>query len=311
MGTTLDDLKSHERWLVVDCLLKDGADPDLDEESVQYCDPRRPATYVPGPHNRRRWELMLHEHEDAAEMVAPERVWEMLEPWLTPAEATIERPAVYTFHSVVARGWAKGRVFLAGDACHQTPPFMGQGMCAGVRDAANLAWKLVEVVEGRADAELLDTYESERSPHVRTFIETAVRLGSVISTTASTWPASATCACAPTPRASQPRPRAWAPARGTPTTSAPGTSASSPSWPTAPAPTTSWATTGRSSRPRTPRRASPGPSPPGSSRSTPSPGATGSDASQPRPSSSGPTATWPPPRTRSRPWTTLPWPCAA
>ena len=74
-------------------------------------------------------------------------------------------------------------MFLAGDACHQTPPFMGQGMCAGVRDAANLAWKLVEVVQGRADADLLDTYESERSPHVRTFIETAVRLGSVISTT--------------------------------------------------------------------------------------------------------------------------------
>lgn len=183
LGTTLDDLQSHERWLVVDCLLADGATRELDDESVQYCDPRRPATYVPGPHNRRRWELMLHEHEDAAEMVAPERVWHLLEPWLTPQDATIERPAVYTFHSVVARGWSKGRMFLAGDACHQTPPFMGQGMCAGVRDAANLAWKLAEVASGRADAALLDTYESERSPHVRTFIETAVRLGAVISTT--------------------------------------------------------------------------------------------------------------------------------
>ena len=183
MGTALDDLRSHERWLEVDCLLKDGADPDLDAESVQYCDVRRPATYVPGPHNRRRWELMLHEHEDAADMTRTERVWELLEPWLTPQDATIERPAVYTFHSVVASGWSRGRLFLAGDACHQTPPFMGQGMCAGIRDAANLAWKLADVVAGRAAPALLDTYESERSPHVRTFIETAVRLGAVISTT--------------------------------------------------------------------------------------------------------------------------------
>lgn len=183
IGAPLDDLRSHERWLVVDCLLEPGATPDLDDESVQYCDPRRPATYVPGPQNRRRWELMLLPHEDAMEMTRPERVWELLAPWLSPREARIERPAVYTFHSVVASQWKSGRVLLAGDACHQTPPFMGQGMCAGIRDAANVAWKVSEVVSGRARPDLLDTYESERSPHVRTFIETAVRLGAVISTT--------------------------------------------------------------------------------------------------------------------------------
>lgn len=182
LGTSLDDLKSHERWLVVDCLLN-GEKPELGDDSIQYCDPKRPATYVRGPHNRRRWELMLHDHEDADALMAEDRVWELLSPWITPAEATIERPAVYTFHSVVANGWAGGNVFLAGDSCHQTPPFMGQGMCAGIRDASNLAWKLADVVDGRAGRELLDTYESERSPHVRTFIETAVRLGSVISTT--------------------------------------------------------------------------------------------------------------------------------
>jgi 3-(3-hydroxy-phenyl)propionate hydroxylase len=92
----------------------------------------------------------------------------------------LERSAVYTFHSVVARGWRSGRLLIAGDAAHQTPPFMGQGMCAGIRDAANLAWKLADVVQGLSDDTLLDTYESERSPHAQVFINEAVRLGSIV-----------------------------------------------------------------------------------------------------------------------------------
>ena len=182
LDIALDDLRSHERWLVVDCLLHEDK-PELGDDSIQYCDPKRPATYVRGPHNRRRWEFMLLEHEDADTMKSEEMVWKLLEPWISREEATIERPAVYTFHSVVANNWGKGNVFLAGDSCHQTPPFMGQGMCAGIRDASNLAWKIADVVQGRAPQELLHTYEAERPPHVRTFIETAVRLGSVISTT--------------------------------------------------------------------------------------------------------------------------------
>jgi 3-(3-hydroxy-phenyl)propionate hydroxylase len=179
MGTELDDLQSHERWLVVDVILKrDRA--DLGDHAVQYCDPLRPATYVRGIGMRRRWELMLRPDEDAAVMMRPENVWALLSPWLTPDEAVLERPAAYTFHSVVARGWRRGPLFIAGDAAHQTPPFMGQGMCAGIRDAVNLAWKLADVLAGDADERLLDTYESERSPHVREFIETAVRLGAVI-----------------------------------------------------------------------------------------------------------------------------------
>ncbi|WP_213953701.1 bifunctional 3-(3-hydroxy-phenyl)propionate/3-hydroxycinnamic acid hydroxylase [Variovorax sp. dw_954] len=182
MGTELQDLKSHERWLVVDLLLHQDK-PELGEHSIQYCDPTRPATYVRGVGNRRRWELMLLPGEDAAAMCRPEVVWQLLQRWITPAEATLERPAAYTFHSVVAQGWRKGRLLIAGDAAHQTPPFMGQGMCAGIRDASNLAWKLADVISGAAPDELLDTYESERSPHVREFIETAVRLGRVIQTT--------------------------------------------------------------------------------------------------------------------------------
>lgn len=181
LGTELEDMKSHERWLVIDVILKRDK-PELGDHSVQYCDPVRPATYVRGAGDRRRWEIMLHAGEDATELTRPERIWDLLSKWVTPEDATLERPAVYTFHSVVARGWRQGRLLIAGDAAHQTPPFMGQGMCAGVRDVANLAWKLADVVNGRASDTLLDTYESERSPHVREFIETAVRLGGIIQT---------------------------------------------------------------------------------------------------------------------------------
>lgn len=182
MGTELDDLKSHERWLVLDVLLKRPR-PDLGDHSIQFCDPRRPSTYVRGVGDRRRWELMLMPGDDPATITRPEHVWPLLARWVTPDDATLERPAVYTFHSVVARGWRNGRLLIAGDAAHQTPPFMGQGMCAGVRDAANLAWKLADVVQGVAPDALLDSYETERSPHVREFIETAVRLGGIIQAT--------------------------------------------------------------------------------------------------------------------------------
>lgn len=182
MGTELDDLESHERWLVVDVLLQRER-PDLGDHSIQFCDPARPSTYVRGVGNRRRWELMLMPGDDPATIARPEAIWALLARWVTPREATLERPAVYTFHSVVARGWRRGRLLIAGDAAHQTPPFMGQGMCAGIRDASNLAWKLAAVVRGDAPDTLLDTYESERSPHVREFIQTAVRLGGVIQTT--------------------------------------------------------------------------------------------------------------------------------
>ena len=181
MGSGLDDLQSHERWLVVDLILERDR-PDLGDHSIQFCDPARPATYVRGVGLRRRWEFMLFPDEDSVAMTRPEAIWNLLARWIGPDEGMLERPAVYTFHAVVARGWRKGRLLIAGDAAHQTPPFMGQGMCAGIRDASNLAWKLADVLADEADATLLATYESERSPHVREFIETAVRLGRIIQT---------------------------------------------------------------------------------------------------------------------------------
>jgi 3-(3-hydroxy-phenyl)propionate hydroxylase len=184
LGTELADLKSHERWVVVDVLLERER-PDLGDYSIQYCDPARPTTYTRGPHNRRRWEIMVMPGDDERSVGTAEWIWARLARWITPADAQLERSAIYTFHSVIAQGWRRERLLIAGDAAHQTPPFMGQGMAAGIRDASNLAWKLADVIQGALPEALLDTYESEREPHVRTFIETAVQLGGVIQATDS------------------------------------------------------------------------------------------------------------------------------
>lgn len=182
LASPMEDLGLHQPWLVFDALLKEGA-PALPDHTVQHCDPARPMTYCNVTGNRRRWEIMLMPGDDLAAMVQPETLWKLVRPWVTPENAEIERAVIYTFHSIIAEGWRSGHLLLAGDAAHQTPPFLGQGMCAAIRDVANLAWKIEAVLAGRAGADLLDTYESERSPHVRAFIELAVRLGDIIQTT--------------------------------------------------------------------------------------------------------------------------------
>lgn len=176
IGEDFDDLGFDERWLVTDLILKRPR-PDLGDHSIQFCDPARPATYVRGVGERRRWEIALRDGE------APENPWPLLAPWITAEDATLERAAIYTFRSAVARKWRRDRLLIAGDAAHLTPPFMGQGMCAGLRDVANLGWKLVAVLRGE-DPALLDTYQAERAPHARAYIETAMRLGGLINTRA-------------------------------------------------------------------------------------------------------------------------------
>ncbi|WP_206667456.1 bifunctional 3-(3-hydroxy-phenyl)propionate/3-hydroxycinnamic acid hydroxylase MhpA [Muricoccus nepalensis] len=183
IGAPMEDLGFHERWLVLDALLRRPR-PDLGDHTVQHCDPDRPATYVRGTGDRRRWEISLRPGDDLSALARPEGAWPLLSRWITPEDATIERSAVYTFHSTVARRWREGRLLLAGDAAHQTPPFLGQGMCAGIRDAANLAWKLAQVLRGRVPEALLDSYGSERAPHVEGYIREAVRIGGLINTTA-------------------------------------------------------------------------------------------------------------------------------
>lgn len=179
VGTQIEDLGLHEHWLVIDAILTHDM-PELGDWTLQYCNPARPATYVRGIGMRRRWEIMQTPADDAETFADIDNVWRLLRPWITPDDATIERAVVYVFHALLARQWRRRRLLLAGDAAHQTPPFLGQGMCAGIRDAANLAWKLAAVVQGRAPEALLDTYGSERAPHVREFIELAVRLGGLI-----------------------------------------------------------------------------------------------------------------------------------
>jgi len=192
MGAALQDLRSHERWIVLDMILDHppaGVPEATDEtgrviDAIQYCDPARPTTFVPMPGKRHRWEFMLMPHDDPAAIVQPECIYNLLKPWnVEPAASIIERAVVYTFHSALSTKWRRGHLLLAGDAAHQMPPFLGQGMCSGLRDAANLAWKLRDVISGGATDELLDTYETERMEHVRAYIELAVKLGSVIQTT--------------------------------------------------------------------------------------------------------------------------------
>lgn len=182
VGTDLEDLGFDGRWLVVDVLT--DAPLGLYDGCLQLADPQRPATYFCTGGGRHRWELMLAEHETPAEMTDEARVRALLRPWLGAAteSAHLRRRAVYTFHALVARRWRRGNLFLLGDAAHQTPPFIGQGLGAGARDAANLAWKLAAVLQGRASRKLLDSYELERRPHVRSVIAQAVMLGRTMRT---------------------------------------------------------------------------------------------------------------------------------
>ncbi|MGG7565176.1 bifunctional 3-(3-hydroxy-phenyl)propionate/3-hydroxycinnamic acid hydroxylase [Rhodovulum sp. DZ06] len=178
--TGMEDLGFHERWLVVDVILNEDL-PRLGDHSIQHCTPPRPSTYVRCPGKRRRWEITLLPGEDPAEMTRPENVWPLIADWITPGDARIERAAVYTFHSLVARDWRRGRLLLAGDSCHQTPPFMGQGLCAGMRDAADLYWKLATICRGDAPDALLGTYTADRRPNAVAYVQKAVDLGKLIN----------------------------------------------------------------------------------------------------------------------------------
>jgi 3-(3-hydroxy-phenyl)propionate hydroxylase len=180
LGIVLEDLEFDEPWLVVDVLVNEGALGKLPQTAAQYCNPARPTTFIIGPGNHRRWEIMLLPHEDPREAQQPEQVWKLLSKWLTPDDATLWRAASYRFHALIAQEWRRDRVFLAGDAAHQQPPFIGQGMCQGLRDVSNLIWKLDRVLRGRSDDALLDTYQEERSEHVRQLTTRIKAIGKVI-----------------------------------------------------------------------------------------------------------------------------------
>ena len=144
MGSSLMDLGFSADWLVVDVQPRPGTKLSVDDDvMLQICDPARPTTVVSGGPGRRRWEFMALEGETLEDLNCVERAWALLAPWhVTSEHAVLERHAVYRFRGAVADKWRQGRVFIAGDAAHLTPPFAGQGLCAGVRDAAALAWRL-------------------------------------------------------------------------------------------------------------------------------------------------------------------------
>ena len=182
LGIQMHDLGFAFNWLVVD--VKPRTERKWVPKTWQLCDPRRPTTIVPGGPGRRRWEFMLLPNETLADMNRADVSWKLLAPWdVTPANATLERHAVYTFRGQWAEQWRQGRALLAGDAAHLTPPFAGQGMCSGLRDSIALAWRLDAVLCGRLSDQVLDSYGPERSLHVQQLIGFAIELGKVICIT--------------------------------------------------------------------------------------------------------------------------------
>lgn len=174
-----------EDWLIID-----AKRPGRMIDHVEFiCDPSRPVPHMPAPGGRERWEFMLKPGETREQIESDESVRGLLSPWGNPDEMDIERRAVYRFHARVAECFRKGRVFLAGDAAHVTPPFVGQGLVAGLRDAANLSWKLAWVVKGRSPEAILDSYDDERRPHACAMIRLARLMGRLVMprTAAAAW----------------------------------------------------------------------------------------------------------------------------
>ena len=178
LGIGLTDLAFDEWWMVVDAL-EHGA-TQRPEKCFQYCRPSRPGTFLPGPGELRRWEIKLLPGEEPATFSDRDNVLKVLADFTDVSKVEIWRTAVYRFHALLAQDWQAGRIFLMGDACHQTPPFLGQGLSAGIRDAVNLAWKLALVLRGDAQPSILATYRQERAPHVGAIVALAKDFGLII-----------------------------------------------------------------------------------------------------------------------------------
>ena len=169
-----------QKWAVVDLILKKNK-KELPDRTIQYSNSKRPATYCRNVGKRRRWEFAINNKESEKKVLSNSYIWNFLKPWLKPSEASLERKTIYTFQSAISKKWKKGRVFLAGDAAHLMPPFMGQGMCAGVRDASNLAWKIAYCLKNNHSEKLLNTYQSERYSNVIEYIKTTVKMGEFVN----------------------------------------------------------------------------------------------------------------------------------
>ncbi|WP_222598504.1 bifunctional 3-(3-hydroxy-phenyl)propionate/3-hydroxycinnamic acid hydroxylase MhpA [Lentzea tibetensis] len=181
------DVSEQQAGFSFDWLVCDVVPHEITEyrpNNLQICDPKRPRTHASAGRGHRRWEFMLLPGESPSEMNTPDYAWKLLAMAdVTPENATLERHSVYKFRSAFADRWRAGRLLLAGDAAHVMPPFSGQGMCSGVRDARNLSWRLDLVLRGLTSDALLDSYGVERIDHLQNSIELAIKLGRVICLT--------------------------------------------------------------------------------------------------------------------------------
>ncbi|MFG1803156.1 bifunctional 3-(3-hydroxy-phenyl)propionate/3-hydroxycinnamic acid hydroxylase [Micromonospora carbonacea] len=187
IGAGMRDLGFTQRWLVVDVVTE--AELGHWEGVHQLCDPVRAGTYLRVGPTRHRWEFLLAPGEAAADFRDPARLYPLVAPWtgaVPRAELEVVRAAEYTFRAQVADRWRDRRIFLLGDAAHLTPPFVGQGLGAGLRDAMNLAWKLAGVLDGSLPEGVLDTYETERRRHAHAMIRLAKLVG-VAMTAGGRW----------------------------------------------------------------------------------------------------------------------------
>ncbi len=174
------DFGFEEKWAVIDLILKKNI-KNLPDRTIQYCSKITPATYCRNVGKRRRWEISLKKNLKDEEILKENNVWNFLSKWISRNDADIERKTIYTFKSLIAKKWRKGRVFIAGDAAHQSPPFMGQGMCAGIRDVSNLFWKIAYSCNFGHRQALLDTYETERFENVKQYIKTTINMGKLLN----------------------------------------------------------------------------------------------------------------------------------
>jgi 2-polyprenyl-6-methoxyphenol hydroxylase-like FAD-dependent oxidoreductase len=191
-----EDLGYFFDWLIVDVVLNEPR--VFEPDNLQVCDPLRPTSVVSGGPGRRRWEFMCLPGEDVNAMNDEAMAWKLLAAWdVRPDNAHLERHTVYRFQARWVEEWRVGRVLLAGDSAHLMPPFAGQGLCSGLRDAMNVAWKIDHALRHENEAAVLDSYRDEREPHVRAAIGLSVELGKII--------------CVPDPEAARMRDEQMAP----------------------------------------------------------------------------------------------------
>ncbi len=173
--------KYDEDWLIIDVKDIQKSKINKPQDHVEFiCDPNRAVPHMPAPGDRERWEFKLRNNEDPDKLMEDKNIHKLLEPWFPHHDANIERKAVYRFQAKTAPRFSKGNTFLIGDAAHVTPPFVGQGLVAGLRDAANLSWKISSVLKGNCHSQILQSYDEERRPHAKAMIRLAVLMGKIV-----------------------------------------------------------------------------------------------------------------------------------